>query len=158
MKEQSGKSSIHSGQCACGNIRYSMAGEPLFTHACHCTECQRRSGSAFCLSMFVMENQLRLAGDVPATYKAVSSSGATKEISYCRACGTMLYGRALRSPNIVWLRPGTLDDASWIRPQAHIWTKSKQPWVALPADVALFDTSYERNITWPAESLERLTT
>jgi hypothetical protein len=51
---------IQTGQCSCGAIRYRFDGEPLFTHAWHCTECQRRSGAAFCLSTFVEARRLSI--------------------------------------------------------------------------------------------------
>ncbi len=144
------------GACSCDEIRYCVEGEPLFTHACHCMDCQRRSGSAFSLSTFLGDDQLRVIGGVPAMHSGTGKSGARKQVYYCIACGTMLYGRNLGSPRVLWLRPGTLNDTSWIRPQAHVWTRSKQPWVVLSDDVPIFETGYEIGETWPARSLERL--
>lgn len=46
-------SAAYMGGCLCGAIRYRVLSEPLTVHACHCTDCQRRAGSAFALSMFV---------------------------------------------------------------------------------------------------------
>ena len=111
---------MRTGGGSCGKIRFEFEGEPLFTHACHCIECQRRSGAAFCLSLFVAEHQLRLIDGTAGTCQLESATGKTKEISYCRDCGTMLYGRVLHNPRLYWLRPGTLDDTGWIRVQAHI--------------------------------------
>lgn len=44
------------------------------------------------------------------------------------------------APDVVVVQPGTLDDTSWLRPVAHIWTRSAQPWFQFPSDVPLFET------------------
>ncbi len=44
---------IHKGRCQCGAVEYEFTGSPQTVHACHCSECQKRSGSAFGLTMIV---------------------------------------------------------------------------------------------------------
>jgi len=55
-----------------------------------------------------------------------------------------------------FVRAGTLDDASWVEPDIHIYTRSKLPWVELPASVPAVDLYYDSKSLWPAPSLERL--
>ena len=55
-----------------------------------------------------------------------------------------------------YLRPGTLDDTSWVHAQAHIFTRSKQPWVTFPDGIPVFENIYDRAAVWPEESLARL--
>lgn len=143
------------GGCQCGAIRYELVGEPLFTHVCHCTDCQRRGG-AFGLSMLVEEKQFRLLQGDPEAVEIVADSGNVKTSRFCRRCGTTIYGRSAARTGIVVLRPNTFDDTAWFAPQAHIWTRSKQPWVALPEGVPAFETTYDAREVWPAESLARL--
>jgi hypothetical protein len=50
---------------------------------------------------------------------------------------------------------GTLDDPSAIQPDVHLYTRSRVPWVALPASVPAFDAYYDAKSLWPAASLER---
>ena len=47
--------------------------------------------------------------------------------------------RSVKFPDMVIVRPGTLDDTSWLRPVAHIWTRSAQPWIEFPKGVAQFE-------------------
>ena len=56
---------------------------------------------------------------------------------------------------MVALRGGTLDDTSQVRVQAHIFTRTKQPWLTLPDDIPVFEEFYTRENVWPADSLTR---
>lgn len=143
------------GGCQCGAIRYELAGEPLFTHACHCTDCQKRAGP-FGLSMMVEEAQVRLLRGKPASHEVLADSGRPKSSHFCGRCSTVVWGRSAARPGVLVLRPNTLDDTHWFMPQAHIWTRSKQPWVPLPEGVPAFETVYDARALWPTESLARL--
>jgi len=142
------------GGCQCGAIRYALIGEPLFTHACHCTDCQKRGG-AFGLTMFVLRDQLVILQGQPAANEAIADSGNRKTAYFCGRCSSVLWGAVNARPATFSLRPGTLDDTTWFAPGAHIWIRSKQPWVLL-GDIPAFDTTYDMAEVWPAESLARL--
>jgi len=60
-------------------------------------------------------------------------------------------------PEFRFVRAGTLDDPSAVRPDVHIFTRSKVPWVTLPESVPAFEIYYDTKELWPAESLERAT-
>ena len=53
---------MHSGRCQCGHCTFSFIGNPITCYACHCTNCQSASGSAFGLSMIVMQEDIKLTG------------------------------------------------------------------------------------------------
>ena len=144
------------GGCACGAVRYRLDGEPLFVHACHCKDCQRLSGSAFGVTMIVTADEFRVLRGEPASGEIRADSGTLKQAYWCPGCGSYLWGRSGGRPGCVSIRPGTLDDSDWFTPGAHIWTRSKQRWVELPADVPAFDKTYDQNEMWPAKSLRRL--
>jgi hypothetical protein len=59
-----------------------------------------------------------------------------------RACArlTRLWSEPPRAPDVAVVRAGTLDDTSWLRPSAHIWTRSAQPWVQIPEGVPRYET------------------
>ena len=144
------------GGCPCGSLRYELTGEPLFVHACHCTYCQARTGSAFGLTMTLAEDQFRVITGQPASSETIADSGNILTSYFCRNCGGSLWSITPLRPGMVGLRPGTLDDTSWVEPGAHIWIKSKQPWVQLPNDVPAFQKVYDALEVWPKESLERM--
>lgn len=138
------------GGCVCGELRYVLRAPPLFTHACHCLDCQKRTGSAFGTTTFVMRNDLGIThGQLSAERTSVRSTAHS-----CPSCRILIYTESTEFPSVI-LNPGTLDDPSIAAPQAHIWVRRKQAWLTLPADVPQFEEQYDRDTTWPADSLAR---
>ena len=156
MTESTTRPTAKEGGCACGAIRYRFEGEPLFVHACHCKHCQRLTGSAFGITMVVAADDFELLSGEPAQGEIRGDSGGRKSAHWCPSCGSYLWARAERRPGCVSIRPGTLDETDWFAPGAHIWIRSKQDWVALPADIPAFDKAYDPVDLWPAESLRRV--
>jgi len=126
------------GGCLCDLIRYRLTDEPLTLYVCHCTDCQRRTGSAFALSMVVLKSALELLQGDPRAY-AVTSRGVQRLGKFCAECSTRLWGEPLKFPQVVVVQPGTLDDTTWLHPIGHIWTRSAQPWVSIPKDTVNFE-------------------
>src|SRR6266849_4427599 len=96
------------GGCLCGAIRYRVADEPLTLYVCHCTDCQRRTGSAFALSMVVLNSALELLQGEPRAYAVTLSDGRQKHGKFCGECGTRLWGEPPKFPQVVVVQPGTL--------------------------------------------------
>lgn len=130
------------GSCQCGAITYSVSAEPVFTYACHCHNCQKRTGSACSLGMVVMTDSLDVQGALTA-WTRVSDRGRENTRYSCAACGNIIYGIGADSPELAKLQAGTLEDTSGVLPEVHMWTCSKQPWLQLPPDVTCFDTQPE---------------
>lgn len=129
----------YSGGCLCGAVRYRVTAEPETLYACHCTDCQRRNGAAFALSLVVRREAVEATGETKF-YAVTLADGRIKQNRACARCATRLWGESLKSPAFVIIQPGTLDDTTWLRPVAHIWTRSAQPWLQFPADTVKFDT------------------
>jgi len=55
----------------------------------------------------------------------------------------------------LFVRAGSLDEPDAVRPDLHIFTRSKLPWLELPPGARAFDTFYKLDEVWPADSLER---
>jgi hypothetical protein len=121
------------GGCACGAIRYEVTCEPLAVYACHCTECQRQSSSAFALAAPVPRASYRITQGDLGVWSRVNSRGITVRSWFCRSCATRIYGDRDDRATIN-IRAGTLDDTRWIERVAHLWTRSKQPWLHLDPD------------------------
>ena len=121
------------GGCQCGRVRYRVSTRPKALYACHCTECQRQSGSAFGLSMRVDRRDFAVTGRLKSFARRADSGNPSRGF-FCPECGTRIYHRNDWSPESVSIKPGTLDDASWLRPRGHIWRRSGQHWFTPPAD------------------------
>ncbi len=133
---------ILEGGCQCGDIRYRVAGAPLTFYACHCTECQKQSASAFGLSLWVRRSDFELVSGAPKVFERPTDSGNTMRCAFCPDCGTRLHHALRDETEIYSLKGGSLDDLSGLTPVGHIWVRSKQPWVdlaALPGDL-VFET------------------
>lgn len=129
------------GGCPCGAIRYEIRSEPSLTYVCHCTDCQRRSGSAFAVSLVVPDAAFAITAGDPVVSTRVAESGNTVSLSLCGACGGPVFaGRRGGPRGTLTVRAGTLDDTGGVRPDIHIWTRSRQPWVAIPNGVPSFGT------------------
>ncbi|MEM8854056.1 MAG: GFA family protein [Pseudomonadota bacterium] len=110
-------------------MRYAITARPRTLYACHCTACRRQSGSAFSMSMAVDRAAFSLKGAVPGAWsRAVGDRTVVGR--FCRDCGTRLFHEPSRNPSIVNVKPGTLDDTTWLRPVAHLWTAHALAFVA----------------------------
>jgi hypothetical protein len=111
-------------------VRYRVDGAPLGLVVCHCTECQRQSGSAFGMSLAVRSGSFRLLSGELKEFTVTCDSGRRKRCTFCPSCGTRIYHQV--ASEALSVKAGTLDDTSGLNPSVHYWTKRKQPWVSVP--------------------------
>jgi hypothetical protein len=119
------------GGCLCGAVRYRLNAAPLLAYACHCHDCQTRSGAAFTLTLVIRTADLTVSGAVEAIRRR-ARSGREVEHSACPACRVALFSRALAAPDYTSLRAGALDDAGWVEPIAQSFVESAIPWAVIP--------------------------
>ncbi len=144
------------GGCACGTVRYRLAAEPLIVHACHCRDCQRLTGSAFVTNIWIERRFVETDHDRLRANRVTAGSGKPHDVFRCPDCGTAIYSKYHAAPgDTVLLRAGTLDRPETIEPDVHIFTRSKVPWLDLPAGARSFEAFYKLSDVWPAESLKR---
>jgi hypothetical protein len=124
----------YTGGCQCGSLRYVLDAEPIRLVACHCKECQRQSGSAFGMSMLVKETSLTVTGSTKR-FTRIADSGNENTGVFCPDCGVRVYQIPQYAKDVLVLKPGTLDDTSWLRPSYFVWMKSAQSWVPVPDGV-----------------------
>ncbi len=135
------------GGCACGQVRYRAKGRADRCYACHCTECQTRSGSAFALLLPVAETHFACEGDVLAV-EQTEAGGVAARLYACPRCLTRLFTRNPLWPGLVILRVGTLEETAAVAPAFHIWTRSQQPWLALSDGRPAFETQPTDPAEW----------
>jgi hypothetical protein len=113
------------GGCLCGAIRYAVDAEPINERVCHCRLCQKAIGAAFNARLLFRIDDVALTGPV----ETVNSSPLLQR-GFCSRCGTTILSRR-EAAGIIGLTSGSLDDPALFRPQMHIYTASRQPWVKL---------------------------
>ena len=131
----------YQGGCQCGQIRYEITAQPLTIYVCHCKECQKQSSSAFGMSMPVSREAFKVIQGQPKQWTRKSDSGREVSCFFCGDCGTRLFHNPSRNPKITNIKPGTLDDTSWIEPVGHLWTNQAQKWVHIS----------DRTLNFPAQ-------
>ena len=120
------------GGCLCGAVRYHSEAEPVMQAVCHCKTCQKISGSTYSFNVAVPEESLVVEGDV-ATYEDDSgASGGLMYRRFCPKCGSSLYGGGAAYGPLLFIKAGTLDNATWVAPELHIWAEEKLPWTPIP--------------------------
>jgi hypothetical protein len=127
------------GSCLCGAVRYRSDGEPAMTAVCHCENCQRQSGSALSIIVGVPAGSIVFQDESSlATYTDRADSGRSVNRRFCKNCGSPIVSLVEMMPNLHFIKAGTLDDKSWLKPTMHVWCDSAQPWVEIPADMQRF--------------------
>ena len=135
--------SINDGGCLCGEIRFRTTAEPVRITVCHCTFCQRLTGSAYLVEPIFRREHVSFRGKMPNTYQNRSDgSGKRVIVNFCGRCGTTVCLDLERFPDIVGLCSGTFDDPNWFERDKdncrHIFIRSAQRGVVLPTGVKLF--------------------
>jgi hypothetical protein len=144
------------GGCACGDVRFRLKSTPLFVHACHCSLCQRQSGSAFALNaMIEADNIVLVSGQLEETV-VPTASGKGQKVSRCPSCRVAVWSIYNGASDLFrFARVGALDEPDKCPPDIHIYTSSKQAWVALPTEAVSVPEYYSASDYWPSESLAR---
>jgi hypothetical protein len=144
------------GGCTCRAVRYRLTSAPLIVHCCHCSWCQRESGSAFAVNAMIEADRVELLAGAPEKVVTPSASGAGQTILRCPICRIAVWSNyAGAGESVRFVRVGTLDQPARLPPDIHIFTSTKQPWVQLPADVPAVPEYYDSRRVWSAASLER---
>ncbi len=143
------------GGCSCGAVRFRLASAPMFVHCCHCRDCQKQTGGAFAINALYETDRIEITAGAPEPVAMPTDSGRPHDIYRCPECKVAVWSDYGRRPYLRFVRVATLDDPTAITPDVHIFTRSKLPWVGLPADVPAFEEFYDMKTQWPAEALER---
>ena len=145
------------GGCSCGAIRYKLTNTPMIVHACHCRNCQRITGGPFVINIWIEKKFVEPSGAPPKSITLKGGTGRDHEAFFCDTCGTYVWSRYSIVPTgeSLFVRAGTLDNPDAVKPDVHIFTRSKLPWLKLPENALAFETGYKLDNVWPEASKER---
>ncbi|KAF3769226.1 hypothetical protein M406DRAFT_52535 [Cryphonectria parasitica EP155] len=145
------------GGCSCGHVRYRLETAPLAVHCCHCTACQRESGTAFTIGLLIEASNLSDGGGAELIRARIpQESGEIQTVSRCPMCFNAVWTEyASFGPHIKFVRGGTLDRAWLVQPDVHIYLKSKMDFFKFDDGKPQFEEYYDRTKVWRLESLER---
>ena len=128
--------------CCCGSLRAAATGEPALVAACHCMECQRRTGSPFGVSSYFSKEQVRTEGP-SKIYVRGSDSGRKLELHFCSNCGSTVFWYAEFVPDLIGIAFGAFADPSMPRPIVSVWETTRHPWVSFDPEPNRFERQFE---------------
>jgi hypothetical protein len=151
------------GHCTCKNITYEVLAPFLCINCCHCTWCQRETGSAFAINAIIETSNFRITSEaIPLHINIPSASGDGQMMARCPKCYVVLYGDYGEDGTwMTFVRVGTLDDESkeTAKPDVHVFTLTKMDWVDLTDEkekgVPIMEGASQRNDVWRKDALER---
>jgi hypothetical protein len=121
--------------CQCGKLIATVAdGAEAMTVLCHCRDCQRRTGSPFGAIAYFPREAVAIDG-TPREFTRASDAGNAFTTGFCADCGSTVYAKASRMPEITGVPVGAFADPAFAPPVRSIYEQSKHHWVALPEGV-----------------------
>ena len=126
---------IHTGQCLCGQVRFTIDAEPQGARMCWCRDCQRIASGSATVNVLFAEEAVRYEGEM-TTLRLTADSGNTVERGFCPKCGAQMYSKTLEPPGLpMRVRAGTLDDPELMAPTAIIWAASAPSWAPMDPEL-----------------------
>ncbi len=129
------------GACRCGEIRYRVTSPPRFSFACHCTDCQQLTSSAFSMALVVDRAGFAVIQGAPRSWAKRGDSGKESRQYTCPTCSGWTHTEADTAAKFTIVRPSTLHEHGWFRPVAQIFTRSALPWALMPVQFS-FETEF----------------
>jgi len=120
--------------CGCGALRVDADGEPAAVIVCHCSDCQRRTGSVMGVGAYFAKDMVKASGPAKAFTRTGRSGGAFTQY-FCPDCGTALYWEAALRPGLVGVAVGGFGGTALPLPTRSVWEENKHGWVTLGADI-----------------------
>lgn len=126
----------HTGQCLCGQVKYTIDAEPLGARLCWCRDCQRIASGSATVNVLFPEEAVQYTGEI-TRLRLQADSGNVVERGFCPKCGAQMYSRTVEPAGTMPMRvrAGTLNDPEICPPSAVIWAASAPSWAPMPPDL-----------------------
>lgn len=127
--------STENGSCLCGQFKLSFEREDAgSTLHCHCRDCRKVTGSGKATIIVVPRDRLQSEGELH-TYQCVGSEGSHVTRAFCPTCGSQMMSWVEELPGMVFVKAGTLDDSSWVKPAVSFWSDTAEPWSPVDPEI-----------------------
>ncbi len=120
------------GGCLCGGVRFEVDEPPISAGYCHCTRCQRRTGTAASVQARIVPGSLRIVSGEDLVRAFEPEDGFPKE--FCSACGSALWSRNPDNPDALSVRMGAFDEDPGVRPSYRQYVAYAAQWEPIPDD------------------------
>lgn len=126
-------------RCVCGGLKAESAAEPIAVVACHCLDCQRRTGSPFGVTVYYPRDQVTVSGE-RSEYIRPTMTGGQFTSWFCPTCGSSVAWVAGRHPEMLGVALGAMADPGFRGPYGSIYEQTRHDWV----DIATADEHLQR--------------
>ncbi len=126
------------GSCLCGQVTFSINGEPVRQAQCHCRDCQQSSGTGHMSLAFFRDTDMTITGKTSA-YETTTDSGATMTRYFCPVCGARLFSTNTNRPGVRSIALGALDNSDWFTPQGIVYACRRPAWDQMDETIPSFD-------------------
>jgi hypothetical protein len=124
-------------QCQCGQLSAAISGTTEQIVACHCTDCQRRSGSPFGVVAYFPEAIVEITG-TSSEYTRTTDVGNRFTTGFCPQCGTSVWCKGDAKTGVTGITVGSIANPDFPAPVRSVWEQSMHSWVVLPENIAHF--------------------
>jgi hypothetical protein len=127
-------------RCSCGAVTLALPGPSRLVVACHCVDCQRRTGAPFGVGAFYPVEAVAISGDTKQ-YTRRAASGGKVHSYFCPNCGSTVYWKADNLPAMIGVAVGALADPEYPSPVRSVFEQSKHSWIQIDGAVQHFEQS-----------------
>jgi hypothetical protein len=131
-----------SAACACGKLHVTCEGEPARVLICHCTACQKRTGSPYGVGAYYPEDQVAIAG-TSRLFERTSDAGRWFKNYFCPDCGSTVYWQLELRPGMIAVAVGMFADPEFPAPIASVWGRHRWSWVPTPGGVVVHEAGLQ---------------
>jgi hypothetical protein len=124
--------------CACGQLKVTVEGDPDFVAMCHCTDCQKRTGSPFGSGAFYPRTRVTMTGNY-RNFSRRGDSGSTIKNYFCPECGTSIAWESEGQSGVLGVAVGSFTDPSFPAPMVSVYTSNKYHWLPLPEGMRILE-------------------
>ena len=118
------------GTCHCGHVTYEAEIDPEQVTICHCTDCQRLTGSPFRVTAMTGRDDIHMTGDAPKVYVKLGDNGRKRFQHFCPECGSPLFTSGEGEDALEWgIRWGSINQRGTLVPRRQIWCCSAASWL-----------------------------
>jgi hypothetical protein len=120
------------GGCLCGGVRYEVTAQPLSVGYCHCTRCQRRTGTAASVQARLAPGSFRITQGEELVRAFDPPDGFSK--CFCSSCGSALWSHDPENLQVMSVRLASFDGDPGLRPTFRAFVAYAAPWEPIPDD------------------------
>src|SRR5580698_8473852 len=126
---------IRTAPCSCGQLRVTVAADPVRVSICHCLACQQRTGSVFGVQARWPADQVTTEGETRVWRRIGDEAGAAMDFRFCPVCGSTVWFSQEDEPQFVAVAIGAFADLTFPAPVRAIYEERRHPWVGLPDEI-----------------------